>query len=76
MPSKYAFQVLKSLEELSSMINPPMSANIRKLRGPGNYHRLRSGDFRAVIRFSDGIIRVIRVFDRKDMQKMLASIWN
>ena len=76
MPPGRAVQVLNALEALSSLANPLLSANVRKLRGPGGYHRLRTGDFRTVFRLQGDLIRVLRIFDRKDMDRILTSLWN
>jgi len=76
MPPKYAAQVLNTLEALASLANPPIAANVRKLRGPGSFHRLRTGSFRAVFKVQGSQVRVIRVFDRKDMDRILTSIWS
>lgn len=71
-----AERVLDALEALVTAANPLAAANARKLRGRGGFHRLRTGDFRAVFRLQGNFVRVVRVFDRKDMERILASLWN
>lgn len=56
--------------------NPlPTGVNIKKLKGfnPPLY-RLRSGDYRVLYRIEGSIVTVMRVIDRKELEKTIKGI--
>ena len=56
--------------------NPLLSPHVRKLRGTGIHYRLRSGDYRVVFKYAEEIIRILRIYSRKDMNKTLSALWS
>jgi mRNA interferase RelE/StbE len=67
-------KIIASIKKLSS--NPfASSPNIKKLKGfkPPIY-RIRSGDFRALYRVHENTIIILRVIDRKDLEKVLKKL--
>jgi len=70
-PRDQVIEDLRTLEE-SPMARPP---RIKRLKGlPFSLYRLRSGDFRVLYRFEATTITVMRVIDRKDLEKTLRRL--
>ena len=67
--------ILKNLETLSGLSHPLSSPQVKKLKGRKDYYHLRVGDFRAVFRTTSEELKVLRIFDRKDLDKILARLW-
>ncbi|MFC2161137.1 type II toxin-antitoxin system RelE/ParE family toxin [Acidobacteriota bacterium] len=67
-------KIIASIQEISSH---PFSdkAHIKKLKGfkPPLY-RIRSGDHRVLYRIQDNIIYIIRVIDRKDLERIIKRL--
>jgi mRNA-degrading endonuclease RelE of RelBE toxin-antitoxin system len=67
-------KILKDMEVLSS--RPQLSQpNLKKLKGfrPPLY-RLRSGDYRVLYRVLGDTVTIMRVIDRKDLEKIIKRI--
>jgi mRNA-degrading endonuclease RelE of RelBE toxin-antitoxin system len=66
--------VIASIKKLSSNPFAP-STNIKKLKGfkPPIY-RIRSGDFRVLYRVHDKTIIIMRVIDRKDLERVVKKL--
>jgi len=73
LPKQIIGQILEDLQILKS--NPfPHGDRIKKIKtAPGN-SRLRSGDYRVVFRIEGNEVIVLRVFDKKDFEKILRSL--
>ena len=67
----------KILKDIKSLSANPLSfgINIKKLRGfkPPLY-RLRSGDHRVLYQLQGDIVTIMRVIDRKDLEKIIKRI--
>lgn len=58
--------IIESVEKANSL---PEIQNLKKLKGSGNFYRLRVGDFRVGIAFKNDIVYFVRFMDRKDIYK-------
>ncbi len=63
---KRAKELIESFEKANSLseIN-----NLKKLKGGGNYYRLRVGDYRIGIALTDDTAIFVRFLNRKDIYK-------
>ena len=60
--SKLTKQVQKQLQsEINQLADNPRSHGCKKLKGPSNRWRVRSGDYRVVYEVHDGILLVLIV---------------
>jgi len=67
-------QLVRDLRDLQTdpTGRPP---RIKRLRGYGApLYRLRSGDFRIVYRLDDDLITVLRVINRRDLERALRQL--
>jgi mRNA interferase RelE/StbE len=67
-------KMIDSIQKLSS--DPfPSGPNIKKLKGfkPPIY-RIRSGDFRVLYRIQDKMIIILRLIDRKDLERIIKRL--
>jgi len=74
IPEARRIKITASIKKLSS--NPFASGtNIKKLKGfkPPLY-RIRSGDFRVLYRVHDKTIIIMRVIDRKDLERVIKKL--
>jgi mRNA interferase RelE/StbE len=74
IPDDRREKILKDMEILSS--RPQLSqSNLKKLKGfrPPLY-RLRSGDYRVLYRVLGDTVTIMRVIDRKDLEKIIKRI--
>jgi len=74
IPEALRKKIITSIKKLSS--NPfSSSSNIKKLKGfkPPLY-RIRSGDFRVLYRVHDKTIIIMRVIDRKDLDRIIKRL--
>jgi mRNA interferase RelE/StbE len=60
---KIAIETLESAESLERI------KGLKKLRGVGNYYRLRIGDFRIGLALEEGEVVFVRFLNRKDMYR-------
>ena len=63
---KYVKDVIESVEKAHSLSE---IQNLKKLKGGGNFYRLRAGDFRIGISFKNDAVIFVRILDRKDIYK-------
>jgi mRNA interferase RelE/StbE len=63
---KRAKEVIEGVEKVDSFTNIP---NLKKLKGGGNYFRLRVGDYRVGIALTDDTVIFVRFLNRKDIYK-------
>ena len=63
---KFVKDVIKSVENAGSLSE---IQNLKKLKGGGNFYRLRVGDFRIGISFKNDIVIFVRFLYRKDIYK-------
>jgi mRNA interferase RelE/StbE len=76
IPDDLRRKILQDINILST--NPFLfGSNAKKLRGfkPPLY-RLRSGDYRVLYRVKDEIVTIMRVIDRKDLERIIKRIKN
>ena len=74
IPEARQKKIIASIKKLSS--NPfALSPNIKKIKGfkPPIY-RIRSGDFRVLYRVHDKTIIIMRVIDRKDLERVVKKL--
>lgn len=67
-------QLVRDLRDLQAdpTGRPP---RIKRLRGYGApVYRLRSGDYRVVYRLDDGLITVLRVINRRELERALRQL--
>ena len=61
-----AREVIEAVEQADSLMNMP---NLKKLKGGGNYFRLRVGDYRVGVALTDDTVIFVRFLNRKDIYK-------
>ena len=68
IPRQFQIRLASKINALSS---EPYPYNSTKLKGIGDYHRIRLGDYRVIYRVieEEGIIKVMRVGHRKDVYR-------
>ncbi len=54
---------IKSADDLATI------PNLRKLQGHSTYYRIRVGDYRIGIEYSDEIVTLVRILHRKDIYR-------
>jgi mRNA interferase RelE/StbE len=63
---KRAKEVIEAVEKADSLMSIP---NLKKLKGGGNYFRLRVGDYRVGVALTDDKVIFVRFLNRKDIYK-------
>ena len=63
---KRAKEVIAAVEKADSLMSIP---NLKKLKGGGNYFRLRVGDYRVGVALTDDKVIFVRFLNRKDIYK-------
>jgi mRNA interferase RelE/StbE len=63
---KRAKEVVESVERANTLDE---IHNLKKLKGSGNYFRLRVGDYRVGIALEDDVVIFVRFLNRKDTYK-------
>lgn len=63
---KRAKELIEAVEQADSLADVP---NLKKLKGGGNYFRLRVGDYRVGIALKDNAVVFVRFLNRKDVYK-------
>ena len=59
-------ELIEAVESADSLMDTP---NLKKLKGGGNYFRLRIGDYRIGIALENDTIIFVRFLNRKDIYK-------
>ena len=59
-------ELIEAVERVDSLVEMP---NLKKLKGGGNYFRLRVGDYRVGISLEDDTVILVRFLNRKDIYK-------
>ena len=57
------------IEEVDTAENLSEVANIKKLKGDGDYYRIRVGDYRIGITVNEDTVIFVRVLHRKDVYR-------
>jgi mRNA-degrading endonuclease RelE of RelBE toxin-antitoxin system len=77
LPTDIRLQVLNKMKVLEVDPLPRGKPEIKILRGfRPPLLRLRSGDFRVVYRFSEQIVEVLAVVNRKELERKLSQLRN
>lgn len=61
-----AKEVIEAVEQANSLADIP---NLKKLRGGGNYYRMRIGDYRVGVTLESDTVLFVRFLNRKDIYK-------
>lgn len=59
-------EVVETVEKIDSLAELP---NLKKLKGGGNYFRMRIGDYRIGLALESDIVIFVRFLNRKDIYK-------
>jgi mRNA interferase RelE/StbE len=59
-------EIIEAVEKTNSLAELP---NLKKLRGGGNYFRVRVGDYRVGVALENDTVVFVRVLNRKDIYK-------
>jgi mRNA interferase RelE/StbE len=59
-------EVIEAVEKADSLAELP---NLKKLKGGGNYFRVRVGDYRLGVALDGGTVVFVRFLNRKDIYK-------
>ena len=59
-------ELVEAVEAAASLVDTP---NLKKLKGGGNYFRLRVGDYRVGISLENDTVIFVRFLNRKDIYK-------
>jgi len=62
-------RVRETIEETERAKSPSQISNLKKLKGRGDYYRIRIGDYRIGIAFAEGTLVFVRFLNRKDIYK-------
>ena len=58
-----AIEQVENAEKLNEL------SNLKKLKGDGDYYRIRVGDYRIGIKLNDGIVSFVRILHRKEIYR-------
>jgi mRNA interferase RelE/StbE len=74
IPDELRGKILSAIQSLCS--NRFLSrGNIKKLKGfKAPLYRLRSGDFRIIYQIKDPVVTVMRIIDRKELERILKRL--
>jgi mRNA interferase RelE/StbE len=59
----------ETIEETERAQSPSEVPNLKKLKGRGDYYRIRIGEYRIGIAFTEGTLVFVRFLNRKDIYK-------
>lgn len=62
-------RVRSLIEEFEHAQRPDEVAGLKKLKGGGNYYRVRVGEYRVGLRIEGGSVTFIRFLDRKEIYR-------
>ena len=62
-------RVRKAIEETERAPSPFEISNLKKLKGRGDYYRIRIGEYRIGIAFTEVALVFVRFLNRKDIYK-------
>lgn len=74
LPKNIQKDILNDLESLTFSISPSTSNNIKKIKTKNNYYRYRSGDYRIIFKIINHNIQVLRIINRKGLEKILSQL--
>ncbi len=64
------FQRIKEIiEEVEQTEKLSEVRNVKKLKGEGDYYRIRVGDYRIGININDGVVSFVRILHRKEIYR-------
>ena len=64
-----AVRIQRVIEEIQRVDSLSDIANLKKLRGRGNYYRVRIGDYRIGIALEGDTIEFVRLLNRKEIYR-------
>ncbi len=62
-------RIQEAIEQVENAEKLNEVSNLKKLKGDGDYYRIRLGDYRIGIKFNDGIVSFVRILHRKDIYR-------
>ncbi len=62
-------RIQEAIEQVENAEKLNEVSNIKKLKGDGDYYRIRLGDYRIGIKFNDGIVSFVRILHRKEIYR-------
>jgi mRNA interferase RelE/StbE len=62
-------RIQEAIEQVENSEKLNEVSNLKKLKGDGDYYRIRVGDYRIGIKVNDGIVSFIRILHRKEMYR-------
>jgi len=74
IPDRLRSQIVEAIKSLAN--NPlPTGSGVKKLKGckPPLY-RLRSGDYRVLCRIQSGAVLIMRIIDRKELERTIKRL--
>lgn len=74
LPKNIQKNISDDLESISHVTSPISSTNVKKTKTQNNYYRYRSGDYRVIFKIINHNIQVLRIINRKDLEKILSQL--
>ncbi len=62
-------RIQEAIEQVENAEKLNEVSNLKKLKGDGDYYRIRVGDYRIGIKVNDGIVSFVRILHRKEMYR-------
>ena len=60
-------RIQEAIEDVENAEKLNEVTNLKKLKGDGDYYRIRLGDYRIGIKVNDGIVCFVRILHRKEI---------
>lgn len=62
-------RIQEAIEDVENAEKLNEVSNLKKLKGDGDYYRIRLGDYRIGIKVNDGIVCFVRILHRKEIYR-------
>ncbi|XZO04445.1 MAG: type II toxin-antitoxin system RelE family toxin [Microcoleus sp.] len=62
-------RIQEAIEQLENAEKLNEVSYLKKLKGDGDYYRIRLGDYRIGIKVNDGIVSFVRILHRKEIYR-------
>lgn len=74
LPKNIQKNISDDLASFSYLRSPISSNNVKKIKTQNNYYRYRSGDYRVIFKIMNHHIQILRIINRKDLEKILSQL--